>query len=90
MEIMIANQKYFDCLPTKTKEPLWLSVIPKELEFCVNGKKHIAKWAYLCTYFQLLLIGLPLHLCLTIINRSTFVLIFNSFPLAYFRKQLTC
>ena len=27
------------------------SVIPRELEFCINGKKHIAKWAYLCTYF---------------------------------------
>ena len=59
------------------------SVIPRELEFCINGKKHIAKWAYLCTYFQLSLIGLPLHLCPTIVNRPTFALISNSFPKAY-------
>ena len=60
---------------TKNKEPLGQSVIPRELEYSINGKKHIAKWAYLCTFLfptiinrptfalkvQLLLIGLPLH-----------------------------
>ena len=71
MEIVIANQKrkYFDCLLTKMKEHLWLSVIPRELEFCISCKKHIAKWAYLCTYFQLLLIGLCLYLFPTLFRR---------------------
>ena len=43
IEIIVANQKkkYFDCLLAKTKEPLGLSVIPRELEFCINGKKHM-------------------------------------------------